>query len=357
MRVIDGKVLDCCDENSPFVAYKNLEVGPFLEWAYKREREIEPVNTECYAFDFCLRKAKVMIEPLKSFIVPDIYCDVLYSLGLHYLICEPYEYEVKLVDDVVEWPRLFLLDFEAERPYFINYDRKSKFYARFEAIKPYFINYEGKQYKVIFHADEMDKYEIAYKAIKEGFLIEYSAKKEYNITYKATTALYDISYKGVKYEVFYDAKTEIFEVSYLAKKFDVSYCAKKVDINYLAKSPRASDLIRYTAINPFINRVKIEYVGAKNPILSGAIIKYEAEKLPPVIRYEIRLNPLYEKYAIASKNGGIISSASDESSSSSLHIIKSMSEGDFFMQDLVRTRYGIWVYSILESLNISVVRL
>lgn len=67
-------------------------------------------------------------------------------------------------------------------------------------------------------------------------------------------------------------------------------------------------------------------------------------------------NPLYEKYNIAAK-GLIISSASDESSSSSMHITKSLQDGDFLMQDLMRTKYGEYVYSILEQLDVSAVLL
>ena len=67
-------------------------------------------------------------------------------------------------------------------------------------------------------------------------------------------------------------------------------------------------------------------------------------------------NPLYKKHNIASK-AYIISSASDESSSSSIHVTKSLNDGDFIMQDLLRTRYGTWVYSILEQLDIGAVLL
>lgn len=67
-------------------------------------------------------------------------------------------------------------------------------------------------------------------------------------------------------------------------------------------------------------------------------------------------NPLYKKHGIASK-AYIISSASDESSSSSIHVTKSLNDGDFIMQDLLRTRYGTWVYSILEQLDIGAVLL
>lgn len=67
-------------------------------------------------------------------------------------------------------------------------------------------------------------------------------------------------------------------------------------------------------------------------------------------------NPLYKKHNIASK-AYIISSASDESSSSSIHVTKSLNDGDFIMQDLLRTRYGTWAYSILEQLDIGAVLL
>lgn len=64
-----------------------------------------------------------------------------------------------------------------------------------------------------------------------------------------------------------------------------------------------------------------------------------------------KINPLYQKHGIAAK-AYIISSASDESSSSSIHATKSLNDGDFMMQDLLRTRYGTWVYSILEQMDI-----
>lgn len=67
-------------------------------------------------------------------------------------------------------------------------------------------------------------------------------------------------------------------------------------------------------------------------------------------------NPLYKKYNIASKSF-IVSSASDESSSSSIHATKSLNEGDFTMQDLIRTKYGTYVYQILEQLDVGAVLL
>lgn len=71
---------------------------------------------------------------------------------------------------------------------------------------------------------------------------------------------------------------------------------------------------------------------------------------------EVETNPLYKKYNIASK-AFIVSSASDESSSSSIHTTKSLSEGDFTMQDLIRTKYGEYVYTILEQIDASAVLL
>lgn len=70
----------------------------------------------------------------------------------------------------------------------------------------------------------------------------------------------------------------------------------------------------------------------------------------------VKINPLYQKHGIAAKSY-IISSASDESSSSSIHATKSLNDGDFVMQDLLRTRYGTWVYSILEQMDIGAVLL
>lgn len=68
------------------------------------------------------------------------------------------------------------------------------------------------------------------------------------------------------------------------------------------------------------------------------------------------INPLYQKYNIAAK-AYIVSSASDESSSSSIHVTKSLSDGDFTMQDLMRTKYGEYVYTILEQIDASAVLL
>lgn len=62
-------------------------------------------------------------------------------------------------------------------------------------------------------------------------------------------------------------------------------------------------------------------------------------------------NPLYIKYKVADKNF-ITSSASDESSSASIHTTKSLNDGDITMTDLLRTPYGEYVYSILEQLNV-----
>lgn len=73
---------------------------------------------------------------------------------------------------------------------------------------------------------------------------------------------------------------------------------------------------------------------------------------------EMVINPLYEKFDIANKESGlIVSSASDESSSASMQSIKSLEEGDFLMADLMRTRYGLWVYQLIESLDIGGARL
>lgn len=71
---------------------------------------------------------------------------------------------------------------------------------------------------------------------------------------------------------------------------------------------------------------------------------------------EEQKNPLFEKFDIASRSY-IISSASDEGSSSSIHATKSLNDGDFVMQDLIRTKYGMYVYSILEQLDIGAVLL
>lgn len=73
---------------------------------------------------------------------------------------------------------------------------------------------------------------------------------------------------------------------------------------------------------------------------------------------ETLTNPLYTKFDMANKESGmIVNSASDESSSASMESIKSLQEGDFLMADLMRTRYGLWVYQLIESLDIGGIRL
>lgn len=72
----------------------------------------------------------------------------------------------------------------------------------------------------------------------------------------------------------------------------------------------------------------------------------------PYTNLDGSINPLYLKYGIADKQGGIVSSASDESSSASYHITKSLNDADFTTQDLMMTTYGQYAYSILEQLNV-----
>ena len=75
------------------------------------------------------------------------------------------------------------------------------------------------------------------------------------------------------------------------------------------------------------------------------------------IRLEPLQNPLYLKYNIQENAVSFVSSASDESSSASYHITKSMQEADFLTQDLMMTPYGRYVYQILEQLSVNVVLL
>lgn len=88
--------------------------------------------------------------------------------------------------------------------------------------------------------------------------------------------------------------------------------------------------------------------------------KYEAtvtiENPDGTTTTKVITNNLYDKYKIADK-AFIVSSASDGSSSSSLHITESLNKGGFLMQDLIKTPYGEYVYSVLEQLNITVVLL
>lgn len=72
----------------------------------------------------------------------------------------------------------------------------------------------------------------------------------------------------------------------------------------------------------------------------------------PYVNLDGSVNLLYSKYGIADKQGGIVSSASDESSSASYHITKSLNDADFTTQDLMMTPYGQYAYSILEQLNV-----
>lgn len=68
---------------------------------------------------------------------------------------------------------------------------------------------------------------------------------------------------------------------------------------------------------------------------------------------EKHLNPLYVEYDIANKKErGLVSSASDESSSASILTFESLNKGDFLMQDLMLTTYGREAYLVLEQLSI-----
>lgn len=62
------------------------------------------------------------------------------------------------------------------------------------------------------------------------------------------------------------------------------------------------------------------------------------------------INTMYKKYNIAA-NAVIYNSVSDGSSSTSAQMFKSLNEGDFLMQDLLRTPYGTYVYQILEQMR------
>lgn len=64
-------------------------------------------------------------------------------------------------------------------------------------------------------------------------------------------------------------------------------------------------------------------------------------------------NPLYIKYGIAEKGQGIISHASDVSSSVTRHITDAMQKLDFVGLDLISTPYGKYAYSLLYSVNIT----
>lgn len=68
-------------------------------------------------------------------------------------------------------------------------------------------------------------------------------------------------------------------------------------------------------------------------------------------------NPLYTKYSIADKGKGMVSHASDASSSATMVVTDAMQNLDFLGQDLVSTPYGRYAYGILSSVNIIPVEL
>lgn len=64
----------------------------------------------------------------------------------------------------------------------------------------------------------------------------------------------------------------------------------------------------------------------------------------------IKQNGLYLKYKI-DQAGTLYSSVSDGSSSSSIVTFSSLNDGDFLMADLLQTRYGAYVYKVLEQMR------
>lgn len=73
--------------------------------------------------------------------------------------------------------------------------------------------------------------------------------------------------------------------------------------------------------------------------------------------YNGQTNPLYVKYDIATKGKGIISHASDASSSATRVVTQAMQNLDYMAMDLVSTPYGKYAYSLLSSVNITPVAL
>lgn len=72
---------------------------------------------------------------------------------------------------------------------------------------------------------------------------------------------------------------------------------------------------------------------------------------------ETATNPLYSKYNIGEASKGLVSSASDESSSASLHITEAMQQLDYFAMDLIASPYGKFAYAMLSQVQNIVVRL
>lgn len=68
--------------------------------------------------------------------------------------------------------------------------------------------------------------------------------------------------------------------------------------------------------------------------------------------YNGQTNPLYSKYEIATKGKGIISHASDVSSSATRVITDAMQKLDYMGMDLISTPYGKYAYEILSGVNI-----
>lgn len=85
-------------------------------------------------------------------------------------------------------------------------------------------------------------------------------------------------------------------------------------------------------------------------------LEVKTEKPDGTIFTETIQNPLYEKYHIGDKSF-IITSTSNAGASASMLVTENMQKGGFLMQDLTRTHYGEYVFSILEQLNLSVVLL
>lgn len=103
--------------------------------------------------------------------------------------------------------------------------------------------------------------------------------------------------------------------------------------NYLA--PATFKLLEFNLIAHFIIATPFEYADGD----------------------EIKLNPLYTKYDIAERGKGIVTSASDESSSASIHTPEAYNTIDFMGIDLLSTPYGKYAYSMLSSVSITPVLL
>lgn len=129
------------------------------------------------------------------------------------------------------------------------------------------------------------------------------------------------------------------------------YLYKEAYIKTKALLQSVSEYVDLDIFNLLMGNTFLHYV-----IVTNFTSTINVENADGTITQKTITNTLYEKYKISDK-AFIVSSASDGSSSSSLFTTDSMNRGGFLMQDLIKTPYGEYVYSILEQLNLTVVLL